>query len=134
MAKKQIPKFGKKITAPVAYMMGYEVGIKESGNNGFVASNMLTLLAYYNVIDDFVKTEKTQAGLARAMEEELVRLFREEFADDFDNIARAIAHLNEIRAKYKMELIIWDTAPPQAGSGDKGKVYKEYLSGRKEAK
>ena len=134
MAKKQLPKFGKKITAPIAYMMGYEAGIKESGNNGFVASNMLTLLAYYNVIDDFVKTEKTQAGLARAMEEELVRLFREEFADDYDNIARAIAHLNEIRAKYKMDLIIWDTTPPQAGSGAKGKVYKEYLSGGKELK
>ena len=134
MAKKQIPKFGKKITAPVAYMMGYEAGIKESGNNGFVASNMLTLLAYYNVIDDFVKVEKKQAGLARAMEEELGRLFIEEFAEDYDNIAVAISKLNEIRAKYKMELIIWDTTPPQAGSGAKGRVYKEYLSDRKELK
>ena len=128
MAKKPKPKVNHKTPAPVAYVMGYEDGIKESGRNGFVASNMLTLLAYYNVIDDFIKTEKTQAGLARAMEEELGRLFIEEFANDYDNIAIAISKLNEIRAKYKMELIVWDTTPPQPGSGAKGRVYKEYLS------
>ena len=49
-------------------------------------------------------------------------------------ILTGISKLNEIRAKYKMELIIWDTTPPQAGSGAKGRVYKEYLSDRKELK
>ena len=126
MAKK--PKINHKTPPAVAYMMGYEMGLKESGRNGYIASNMMTLLAYYNVIDNWVKTEKTQAGLMRDMETELARLFTEEFTNDIDNIALAISKVNDIRAKYKMELIVWDTTPPQAGSGARGNVYREYLS------
>ena len=64
----------------------------------------------------------------RDMETELARLFTEEFTNDIDNIALAISKVNDIRAKYKMELIVWDTTPPQAGSGARGNVYREYLS------
>lgn len=111
-----------------AYLTGYNNGLKESNIRGFEASNFLMLLAYYNVIDDHIKTFKTQANLAKAIEEEIIRLFRDEFTNDIDNIALAISKLNEIRKKYGMELIVWDNTPPQAVSNAKSLKYQEYLS------
>lgn len=125
---KNRPKINHKTPAPKAYMMGYEAGLKESGVQGFQAANMMQLLAYYNVIDDHIKTEKTQANLAKAMETEMARLFAEEFTEDIDNIALAISKVNVIRSKYKMELIEWDTSEPQAGTGARGDAYREYLA------
>lgn len=128
MAKKNKPLINHKMNPAVAYAMGYEAGVKESNVQGFVAANMMQILAYYNVIDDHIKTEKTQANLVKAMETELSRLFIEEFSKDIDNIALAIDKVNRIRAKYKMELIEWDTTPPQPGSGAKSEKYRQYLA------
>ena len=116
-----------------AYLTGYNNGLKESNIAGFEASNFIMLLAFYNVIDDWVKTFRTQAGLAKAIEAEMVRLFREDFSNDIDNIARAISKLNEIRKKYGMELIEWDNTPPQAASNAKSLRYQEYLAKDREA-
>lgn len=125
---KNRPKINHKTPAPVAYMMGYEAGLKESGMQGFYAANCMFILAYYNVIDDHIKTERTQANLAQAIEDELTRLFKDEFTEDIDNIALAISKVNQIRAKYRMSLIEWDTSEPQAGTGARGDTYREYLA------
>jgi hypothetical protein len=117
-----------KTNPAIAYKMGYEAGLKESGTQGFMASNIMQLLAYYNVIDDFIKTEKTQVALAQAIEVEMNRLFVDEFTGDIDNIARAIEGVNTIRSKYKMTPIEWDWSVPQAATGTKGDAYREYLS------
>lgn len=116
-----------------AYLSGYNDGLKQSNIRGFEASNLMMLRAYYNVIDDHIKTFKTQAALARAIEAEMIRIFAEEFASDIDNIARAISKLNEIRRKYGMELIEWDNTPPQAVSNAKSLRYQEYLAKDREA-
>lgn len=117
-----------KTNPAIAYKMGYETGLKESGTQGFMASNIMELLAYYNVIDNFVKTEKTQIALAHAIENEMNRLFAVEFHNDIDNIARAIEAVNTIRRKYKMEAIEWEWTTPQAASSGVSEKYREYLS------
>lgn len=87
----------------IAYAQGIKEGEKRSNEGGFAASNGLFLLAYYNVIDEYVKTAKTQAGLINAIETEIARLFDEEFMSDVDKVEVACAKLNEIRKHFKME-------------------------------
>ena len=109
-----------------AFLGGYNKGLRESNIQGFMASNIMMVLAYYNVIDDHVKTDKTQKNLIVALEAELNRLFNEEF-QDIDHIAVAIERVNFVRKHYGMELIEWDRTPPQAASNAKSDKYIEYL-------
>ena len=128
MAKKNKGPVNYKTNPAVAFKMGYEAGLKESNIQGFMASNIMQLLAFYNVVGNHIKTERTQANIAKDMEIEMSRLFMEEFQNDIDNIALAIEAVNRIRRTYKMEPIVWDTTPPQAASGAKSEKYRQYLS------
>lgn len=69
-------------------------------DEGFTASNALFLLSLYNVCDDYVDEDK-QAPLARAIETEMDRIFREEMKSDIGEVATA--HIEEIREKWRMD-------------------------------
>lgn len=83
--------------------VAYNQGVQENILRGFVGSNNLFLIAYHNVIDDYVKTHKTQCGLIKAIEAEMNRLYQEDFSEDIDRISVALHRVNEVRAKFKME-------------------------------
>ena len=83
--------------------VAYEQGLQESALRGFVGSNHMFLIAYHNVIEDYVKTHKTQCDLIKAIENEMNRLYIEEFAEDIDKITVALHRVNEIRRRFKME-------------------------------
>lgn len=83
--------------------VAYQQGIQENTLRGFIGSNNLFLIAYNNVIDDYVKTHKTQCGLINAIEAEMNRLYSDEFTEDLDRVAVALHRVNEVRRKFKME-------------------------------
>lgn len=83
--------------------IAYQQGLNENTMRGFIGSNNLFLIAYHNVIDDYVKTHKTQCALINAIEAEMNRLYSDEFTEDLDKIAVALRRVNEVRRKFKME-------------------------------
>jgi len=115
-----------KLNPAQAYKMGYEAGMRENNIQGYMAATTMMVLAYYNVIDDHIKTHKTQSALIKAFEAELNRLFAEEFKD-IDHIGVAIAKVNEVRKYFGMELIEWDMTKPQSVTTAKNASYKRYL-------
>ena len=82
----------------IAYQQGYNEGYNQSCLDGFVASNKLLLLAMYNVIDDYISvtdddgeiddesTLKLQGEFAQSVEDEMQRLFSDEFNEEVDNL------------------------------------------------
>ena len=115
-----------KMNPAQAYKMGYEAGLKESNIQGYMAATTMMVLSYYNVIDEHVKTHRTQCSLVKAFEAEMNRLFLEEFKD-IDHIAVAIERVNFVRKHYGMEPIVWDMTKPQAVTTAKNANYKRYL-------
>lgn len=84
-------------------VQAYLKGRRETNEDGFLASNLLFLLSYYNVIDNHVKTKKTQIALINAIEKEMDRLFEEEFERDIDKVGIAVSNIPKIRKYFNME-------------------------------
>lgn len=59
---------------------------QEEKIHGFYAVNRTTMLAYYNTIDDSIKTKKTQDNLISLLEKEMVLLFVDKYDEDVDKL------------------------------------------------
>lgn len=100
----------------VAYQQGIKMGRAQSNvADGFLASNRLLLLSIYNVIDNFIcvkddsgdiddeQTTQLQGAFVSAIENEMARLFEDEFKQDLDMIEVALGKVWEIRKKWHMD-------------------------------
>lgn len=90
----------------IAYHQGFKAGLAENIEYAYYADEIINELAYYNVIEEYVKTPKTQVALFKALVAERRRV-KDEFILDEDNIAIAIRDVNKVREKYKEPLINW---------------------------
>lgn len=71
--------------------------------DGFQTAALLTILALYNVADDYVEPDK-QALLAKAIEEEANRIFTESCKNEIEDIGDLfVGHAEMIRKKWGME-------------------------------
>lgn len=93
----------------IAYQQGFKDGLAEQIEYSYIANEIIDEIAYYNVIDDFVKTQKTQSGLIQAWFKEKKRV-KDEFTKDEDQIGVAISKINGIRKNFKMPPIQWKEA------------------------
>ncbi|MBR5305961.1 MAG: hypothetical protein IKU47_03470 [Oscillospiraceae bacterium] len=90
----------------IAYQQGFQAGLQEHIDYAYIADEIISEISYYNVIDDFIKTKKTQKGLLLALIEEKMRV-KKEFAKDEDLIAVVIRDINKVRAEFDIPLFQW---------------------------
>ena len=90
----------------IAFQQGYKAGLAEQIDYAYLADEIINEAAYYNIIDNHIKTKKTQMGLFKDLIEARKKL-KLELAEDEDKIAILVRDINKVRAEFKEPLILW---------------------------
>jgi hypothetical protein len=93
---------GKRISGnpQIAFNQGYTEGKKagylEGGAEAIDIARNFTVLALYNIVQDFVKSEKKQKEMLLAFCEEQNRIYGEEFYGNDDNVLLGMEGVKKI--------------------------------------
>lgn len=83
-----------------AYLQGYQSGKKagylEGGGEAIEIARNFTVLALYNIVHEFISSEKKQKAMLLAFCEEQNRLYGDEFYGNDDNVMLAIEGVKKI--------------------------------------
>ena len=90
----------------LAYQQGFKDGLKENIEYAYIAEEIINEIAFYNIIDNHVKTKKTQLALFKDLVAERDRV-KKTFEKDEDEILIALRDINKIREQFGIPLIQW---------------------------
>ena len=74
----------------------YNAGYKEGGEQSIIYARHFAVLAIYNIVQNFVKSEKKQLEMVKEFVAEQNRIYGEEFYNDKDTVLRAMAGVERI--------------------------------------
>lgn len=104
----KVPKNLYKMNSAQAYKAGYEHGVYESDVNaiakGIEIGKNIGFIALYNVIDQTIKTEKTQNKTLQNMDKEMFRILAEELSKDYSNVEILMGRINEVNTKVGIDI------------------------------
>ena len=88
----------------VAFMEGRNQGYKEAGYEALNYARHFAVLALYNIVQNFLPSEKKQRELLKAYCEEQERIYAKEFYGEPDNVLLAVEGVKKIYREIGYEL------------------------------